>query len=42
MNILSDKWLKNNRPNITVVLKDTQEETLIVIAVPSGPKYPFY
>ena len=25
MTILSDRWLKHNRPNITVVLKDTQE-----------------
>ena len=33
--IFTDRWLNHNRPDITVVHKDTQEWTLIDIAVPA-------
>ena len=41
MNILSDKRLKPNRPNITVVHKDAEEWTHIDKAVPAyqDPNY---
>ena len=34
--LTADKWQKNNRPDITVVRKGTQEWTLIDIAVPTN------
>ena len=36
MTIYTDKVLKHNRPDITLVHKDTQDWTLIEIAVPAG------
>ena len=35
MTIYTDKVLKHNRPDITLVHKDTQKRTLIDIAVPA-------
>ena len=35
MTIYTDKVLKHNRPDITLVHKDTQKWTLIEIAVPA-------